>query len=192
MPSASLHELLVIMGIITLLLPTGLGWVHRAMKTHRQTQQSASSQLVLARLAADLRRDFELAAAATLHTHDADQGPDATDGPLVDLVMEEPSGGTIRWTRRGTRLVREVELNQQITHREEYNLPELARAIVSRGDLDGLVKIEIWMSEPLASRTGRAADRQELQVEVFVRGGQIQAAMVGAEPTPAAIVATQP
>lgn len=172
----SLHELLVTMGILTVLLPTALGWVHRAMTTHRQNQQWAQSQLVLARLAADLRRDFDAAKSATIHPQPSG------DGPWLELSVDQPSGGTVRWVRQESGLVRKADMGQQTQQQETYQLPDLAQVTAASSDrLTGLVTLELWMKAPSATQTNPAEPKQEMQIEVVVRSGAIQSAAVEAE-----------
>ncbi|MFO0913113.1 MAG: hypothetical protein U0795_09155 [Pirellulales bacterium] len=182
----SLHELLVTMGILTLLLPTALGWVHRAMTTHRQNQQWAQSQLVLARLAADLRRDFETAKSVTIHSEPSGDGPWlelSVDQLSVDqLSVDQPGSGTVRWVRQESGLVRKVDVDQQKQQQETYQLPDLAQVTAVRSDqLAGLVTLELWMKAPSATHTSPAEPKQEMRIEVVVRSGAIQSAAVDAD-----------
>ena len=112
----SLTEVLVVMGMTSVVLTIGLGMVRRVMHEQRATERDNAMHRVAERLSTKLREDVGLAT-------DAELIP-ARDGNRVRLVLHQPDERTVTYAVGDNVIERTSTRESEPTHRDSFRFPD--------------------------------------------------------------------
>ncbi len=110
----SLVELMVALGVATVILGTGLATIHLLMSAERNSVQSVFRTTTVSRLSRSFRDDVHAATGVTLQQGDS-------SGGLLTLKM--PDGGQIAYAFETQRLNRTVTAGDGKLEHEQFRLP---------------------------------------------------------------------
>jgi prepilin-type N-terminal cleavage/methylation domain-containing protein len=112
----SLTELLVVMGLTSVVLTVGLGMVHRVMHEYRSADREIAMHRVAQRLSTTLRADVHLASRAKLIQ--------AGDTGGQRLVLNQPGENVVTYAVRENVLERTSVREGEPTHRDSFRFAE--------------------------------------------------------------------
>lgn len=112
----TLVELLVVMGMTSVIFTIGLGMVHRVMHQQRFADRDNVMHRVAERLSTRLREDVQLAIDAEL-SRSGDQGEQR-------LTLTQPGQRIVTYAVRGNVLEREKIQPSETTHRDSFEFPD--------------------------------------------------------------------
>ncbi len=111
----TLTELLVVMGMTSVVLTVGVGMLHRVMHEQKSSDRDNVMHRVAERLSAKLREDVHLADRAEL------QSPDEGE---QRLVLNQPGESTVTYVVRNNALERTSTKENEPTHRDRFQFPD--------------------------------------------------------------------
>ena len=112
----TLTELLVVMGMTSVIFTVGLGMVHRVMHEQKFADRDNVMHRVAERLSTRLREDVQLAIDAEL-SRSGDQGEQR-------LELSQPGQRIVTYTVRESALEREAKQRSEPTHRDSFEFPD--------------------------------------------------------------------
>ena len=112
----SLTELLVVMGMTSVILPIGVGIVHRLMHEQKSAERDNAMHRVAQRLSMQLREDVHRANRAELI-----QSEDRNE---QELVLELPDERSVTYAVRGNVLLWTSVREGEPVHRDSYAFPD--------------------------------------------------------------------
>ena len=112
----SLTELLVVMGMTSVVLTVGVGMVHRVMHEQKSADRDNAMHRVAERLSMKLREDVHLSDRAELILS-GDEGEPS-------LVLNQPGEGIVTYAVRNNVLERTSTRKNEPTHRDSFQFPD--------------------------------------------------------------------
>lgn len=112
----TLTELLVVMGMTSVIMTAALGMVHHIIDAQKMAEHDQLTHLVAVRLTTQLRRDVYFALEAELIPFG--------DGAEQKLVLTHPDEKVVEYVVHRNVLQRTTARSSEITHRDSFQFPE--------------------------------------------------------------------
>ncbi|MGH7202423.1 MAG: pilus assembly FimT family protein, partial [Planctomycetaceae bacterium] len=112
---ASLVEMVIVMGVASVMLTVGVGTIHLLLDADRSSSAAVASQMALSRCSERLRSDVHAAIAASVTAAE-------NDAPAA-LTLTLPDDRTVRYEIDGHALKRTVSVGEATRGRDTFRFP---------------------------------------------------------------------